>query len=126
MRDRPLPAIPKPSAVPALPMEKREAYAHWAETYDRGQNPVLTLARRLMEPLLSDVRDKVVVDIGCGTGHELELLVSRGAKAVGLDFTPETLRKAAKKQALRTRLVLADAARLPFQQATADLVVCSF
>jgi len=80
----------------------------------------------MMEPLLRDVRDRVAVDIGCGTGHDLEMMVSHGAKAVGLDFTPEILRQAAKKKAVRTRLVQADARNLPLQQGSADLIVCSF
>jgi SAM-dependent methyltransferase len=119
-----LSATSKPGASPGSPAARREAYAQWAEACDRSPSPVVTLARRVMEPLLRDVRDKVVVDVG--TGHQLELLVARGSKAVGVDFTPETLRKAAKKQALHSRLVLADTSRLPFQQATADLVICSF
>ncbi len=119
-------ASPKPSSPSGSSTEKREISAPWVETYDRDPNPVLTLARRIMEPLLSDVRDKVVVDIGCGTGHDLELLMSRGAKAVGLDFTSEMLHKAANKKSIRTRLVQADAMNLPLQDAAADLIVCSF
>jgi ubiquinone/menaquinone biosynthesis C-methylase UbiE len=106
--------------------DKRSTYAQWAETYDRDPNPVISLARRLMEPLLRDVRDKVVVDIGCGTGHDLDLIVSRGGKAVGFDTTPEMLRQAAKRKSIRTRLVQADARNLPLQEGSADLVVCSF
>jgi ubiquinone/menaquinone biosynthesis C-methylase UbiE len=86
----------------------------------------VALARRIMEPLLSDVRDRVVVDIGCGSGQDLELVISRGARAVGLDFLPEILREAANKKNIRTRLVQADVRNLPLQERSADLVICSF
>ena len=104
----------------------RQVYAQWAEKYDRDPNPVTALARRMLEPLLSDVRDKVVLDIGCGTGQELELAVAHGAKAVGIDFTPEMLRVAAKKRSIGNLLVQADACMLPLQEGSADVVICSF
>ncbi len=119
-------ATPKRGANPESEVDRRKIEAQWAEAHDRDPNPVITLARRMMEPLLRDVRDKVVVDIGCGTGHDLEMVVSRGAKAVGLDFTPAMLQRAAKKKSIRTRLVHADARNLPLQQGSADLIVCSF
>ena len=125
VRDEALASTPKPGTSPES-VEKRQVDPQWLEAYDRDPNPVVTLARRMMEPLLRDVRDKVVVDIGCGSGHDLEMVVSRGAKAVGLDFTPEVLQRAAKKKAIHTRLVQADARSLPLQEGSADMVVCSF
>src|SRR3954453_10980144 len=107
-------------------MAKRETTAHSADVNVRASNPVVALARRIMEPLLSDVRDRVVVDIGGGSGQDLELVISRGARAVGLDFVPEILREAANKKNIRTRLVQADVRNLPLQERSADLVICSF
>lgn len=101
-------------------------YAQGAASYDRDPNPVVALVRRILEPLLSDVRDKVLVDIGCGTGQDPELAVAHGARAVGLDFTPEMLREAARKPTIRSHLVRADATSLPLQSSCADVIVCSF
>jgi ubiquinone/menaquinone biosynthesis C-methylase UbiE len=119
-------ATPKSSTTPTAAADNGNEVAPRAEVYGRELNPVVALARRIMEPLLSDLRDKVVVDIGCGTGHDLELVLSRGARAVGMDFTPATVREAAKRKAIRTCLVQADARCLPLQEGSAELVICSF
>ncbi len=122
---RPLPANTLPADAERS-NERRDTFLQWAERHDREPNPVIDLARRMMEPVLSDVRDKVVIDIGCGTGHDLELAISKGAKAIGIDFTREVLDVAAKRRAIAARLIQADAHYLPLQEASADLIVCSF
>ena len=39
--------------------------------------------------LLGDVRGKTVLDFGCGSGENLLPLVERGARAIGMDISPE-------------------------------------
>jgi ubiquinone/menaquinone biosynthesis C-methylase UbiE len=41
--------------------------------------------------LLSDVRGKTVLDLGCGSGENLVALVERGAHVTGLDISPELI-----------------------------------
>ena len=38
--------------------------------------------------LLGDVRGKTVLDLGCGTGENVILLVKRGAVVIGMDISP--------------------------------------
>lgn len=57
--------------------------------------------------------DHPVLDIGCGTGHMLEVLEDRGYKVVGLDLRPEGLR-ATKHSRPAASLSLAAATHLPF------------
>src|SRR3979411_2836202 len=47
--------------------------------------------------LLGDVRGKTVVDLGCGTGENLVLLVERGARVVGMDISPDLVAIAQKR-----------------------------
>lgn len=41
--------------------------------------------------LIGDVRGKVILDYGCGTGPDTTLLAARGAHVVGLDLSPDLL-----------------------------------
>ncbi|GAA3391150.1 class I SAM-dependent methyltransferase [Cryptosporangium minutisporangium] len=66
----------------------------------------------------------LLVDVGCGTGRALPSLrsaVGPDGVVVGLDLTPEMLAEArARSVTEHASLVLADACRLPFADASAD------
>ncbi len=65
-----------------------------------------------------------VLDAGCGTGRALPYLrsaVGPAGMVLGLDLTPEMLRRAAAHRAL-AHLVTADVGRLPLPDATLDAV----
>ena len=102
-------------------------YAFWAATYDRDPNPLLALEERVLSPRLPDVRNKTVLDVGCGTGRWLISLVQREARwGVGIDLSTAMLRCAVSKSPPGAWLVRADASALPVQRESIDLVLCSF
>ena len=41
--------------------------------------------------LLGDVRDKLVLDLGCGSGEEVRPLGKRGARVIGIDISPHLI-----------------------------------
>lgn len=47
--------------------------------------------------LLRDVRGKVVVDLGCGTGETLIPLVKRGARVIAIDISPDLVELARRR-----------------------------
>ncbi len=69
-----------------------------------------------------------VLDVGCGDGHMLELLVHRGCRGrdlVGIDMSPEELARAAARPRLDgARLVEARAQALPVAEASLDWALC--
>jgi ubiquinone/menaquinone biosynthesis C-methylase UbiE len=73
----------------------RDAYRLWSETYDlQRANPVLALEHQIWTGLLSkaEVADKVVIDIGVGTGRHWSDLVSHGPRELyGVDISREML-----------------------------------
>ena len=89
-----------------------------AATYDATPNPLLALEQRYLEPLLPDMRSLTVVDVGAGTGRWLRRL--RAAKTLAVDCSAEMLARGSGDR------VIADASQLPFQDAIADLVLCTF
>lgn len=52
--------------------------------------------------LLADVKGKVVLDLGCGSGEELIPLVLRGAEVIGIDISPDLI-SLAKRRLIETR-----------------------
>ncbi|HEX5413024.1 MAG TPA: methyltransferase domain-containing protein [Terriglobia bacterium] len=104
-----------------------DAYALWSQTYDIDPNPLLTLEEREMLPLLPGLAGAFVLDVGCGTGRWLNLLLARGARhGVGFDLSLEMLGQARRKLPLPTGLVRADCAAIPIAAGVTDLAVCSF
>jgi malonyl-CoA O-methyltransferase len=103
-----------------------EGHRLWAESYDSDLNPLLALERRVLQPHLDRLEGKFVVDVGCGTGRWLSVVSAAGATFAGLDLTPQMLERAAAKPGLQGRLARADAERLPFGAAVADITLCSF
>lgn len=81
--------------------------------------------RRLVRPLLERAlgRAKHVVDIGCGTGANLELVeaIDRTPATTGLDFEPTAL-EYCRTRALDATLVRGDGMRLPFADGSVDCV----
>ena len=105
----------------------KEGYELWAPTYDGDLNPLLALEERALRPMLPELRYKDVLDVGCGTGRWLCALINLGARSViGVDASPEMIRRAKAKQSLRGRLVMADTCTLPLRPQSADVMVCSF
>jgi ubiquinone/menaquinone biosynthesis C-methylase UbiE len=60
------------------------------------------------------------LDLGCGTGHNLDAIAATGRNVVGLDFSADQLRIASRRPYPFSR---ADAARLPFKDQAFRTVV---
>lgn len=102
-----------------------EGHRIWASVYDRALNPVLALERRAMGDVLESLRPSKVLDVACGTGKWLLHFQQAGSEVFGCDACEEMLNEARKTKSLCGRVVLADAARMPFHSSLADLVLCS-
>jgi SAM-dependent methyltransferase len=114
-------ALGKPvTPEPAISVSPREGHRIWAASYDAEPNPLLALEERTLAPLLSPLADARVVDVACGTGRWLRYVRAHGARAVGIDFCTEMLARCG------NNVALANAARMPFQDAFADVVICAF
>src|SRR5262245_31300565 len=79
--------------------------------------------------VLGDVRGKDVLELGCGGAQWSIGLAREGARPVGLDASFNQLRFAqplTAQHGIALPLVLADAERLPFRDASFDVVFCDF
>ena len=108
-------------------MAKPEFSGPRAESYDAFFSTpfgakVADLEAKLVLNALSGLKEKVVLEVGSGTGMWLKVLVEKGfTEPIGLDISADML-KVARKKGLR-RLVLGDAHRLPFSSNSVDAVL---
>lgn len=117
----------------AEPRQVRAMFARIATSYDL-LNRVLSLGidqrwRKAMLAAAGDVHGRVVVDACCGTGDVAFAFERAGAHVVGVDFTPEMLRRAERKKGARvpaTVFAHGDALALPVRSASADLCTNAF
>jgi SAM-dependent methyltransferase len=63
-----------------------------------------------------------VLDVACGSGFGLRMLIEAGARPIGIDYDWRTLQEIRRGQA-HARLMAADAMRLPLETASVDHVV---
>ncbi len=84
-------------------------------------------ARRL-ERVSPGVERMTVVDVCCGTGDLALAFAERGARVVGIDFTPQMLSLAVPKAGAEQRVLFAtgDGQRLPVATACADAASVAF
>jgi len=113
------------------PRAVRAMFARIARRYDL-LNRLLSagIDRRWRAALvrrLGELRGRVLLDACCGTGDLAFALERAGARVVGVDFTPEMLRRARAKGAGRTaRFVAGDALSLPLGDHSVDAAAIAF
>ncbi|GII76015.1 SAM-dependent methyltransferase [Sphaerisporangium rufum] len=79
--------------------------------------------------LLGEVRDRRVLEIGCGAGQCGRWLVAQGAEVAAFDLSLRQLRHSRRideHTALRLPVVQADAGRIPFADQSFDLACSAF
>src|SRR4051812_8293433 len=75
-----------------------QAYDRWSNAYDDYPNSLVFSASRVIAALTLGMAGQDVVEFGCGTGRNLEILKRGGAGALtGLDLSPGMLAKAAER-----------------------------
>ena len=99
-------------------------YSHWIDYQTTGlERGNATISQ--LESLGISVRDKVTLDLGCGTGALSIALKRHGAEVVSLDLSKKWLKMAkarAKEQKTHLNLIRACGEHLPLKQKILDLV----
>jgi 2-polyprenyl-6-hydroxyphenyl methylase / 3-demethylubiquinone-9 3-methyltransferase len=107
-----------------LTIYERHANEWWDERSPtfRSLHTVNEFRVALLEDWLgSELDRRIVVDLGCGGGLLARPLASAGARVVGIDTSPRSLRAASEK--VGHRFVCADALRTPLASGSADVVL---
>lgn len=89
---------PMPPAIEPDPLASvRAGYDRWAEVYDHDRNPLPALEEPEVKAAVGDVRDRDVLDLGCGTGRHASWMAAAGARVTAIDFSEGMLALARQK-----------------------------
>ncbi|MFZ2189199.1 MAG: methyltransferase domain-containing protein [Candidatus Magasanikiibacteriota bacterium] len=80
-------------------------------------------------PLLGDIKDKKILDVGAGNGRLASRLVKEGTEVTALDVSEEMLKKIDQKfnkNLTKIKTVIGDAECLPFEDSSFDIVIATF
>lgn len=102
-----------------------DPYSRIARWYDTVVEPFNAGLRGVGLKLFSPPAGARVLDMGCGTGTQLDLYRGQGCRVAGVDPSPAMLRQARRKLGGGVLLLQGDAARTPFAQRAFDLVLIS-
>lgn len=110
-------------------LSKRE-FTKAAKIYESGYAGVYEMCKKDYPPILEEIRKEKfesLLDAGCGTAPMLSLLTKEypDKHYVGLDLTPEMIRKAKEKKLPNTEFVVGDCENLPFEAESFDIVINS-
>jgi SAM-dependent methyltransferase len=99
-------------------------YDQIAHTFDKRyeRNEYAGVERALRE-FIGDEHNLRVLEVGCGTGHWLDVVQATGRRPVGLDYSAGMLAKA-QTRLQGAALIRGDAERLPLPSRSFDRVFC--
>jgi len=109
-------------------MSIRDVYEDWSRTYDSDRNATRDLDRIVLERVLGKFHFESIIEAGCGTGKNTELLSRLGGNVVAMDFSPGMLERAKAKTAHLTNIsfAIADITQpWPCPERSANLVTCN-
>lgn len=100
--------------------ESREAYSKWE--YEAGRAILDSYA-----PRFGSLEGRLVLDVGCGLGGKSVAYAEAGASVIGVDVEKENVERSAAfaRGCPGARFLAGDAERLPFADASLDLVVAN-
>jgi ubiquinone/menaquinone biosynthesis C-methylase UbiE len=103
----------------------RDSYRRVARWYDRLFESLNVDLWSIGMTMLSLQEGMSVLDVGCGTGVQLDLYQRAGCKAFGIDTSPAMLEVARQRLGERADLYPGDASDMPYPARTFDLIVCT-
>jgi ubiquinone/menaquinone biosynthesis C-methylase UbiE len=101
----------------------KDPYKRIARFYDAIVEPFNATLRRYVVKVAQPTIGMKVLEVGCGTGTNLELFADAGCQVAGVDLSPSMIDLAKKKLDDRADLRLGDASEMPFADGSFDLVL---
>jgi ubiquinone/menaquinone biosynthesis C-methylase UbiE len=108
-------------------MSIRSAYTDWAATYDSDRNLTRDLDQLVTRTVLGSRHFTSILELGCGTGKNTELLTQIGDHVYAADFSEGMLAQAkAKLHHDNLRFAVADLTQSwPYADQGMNLIVCN-
>ncbi|MFH1890288.1 MAG: methyltransferase domain-containing protein [Candidatus Kuenenbacteria bacterium] len=106
-------------------MGSKQGYDKYAEFYDKKLAYLDSFEQNKLLPLLVNVKNKKILDAGCGTGRLTVKLAKMGAQVSALDISPKIL-NILKLKNPEIKTMTADAERIPLGDNQFDYVTAAF
>ncbi len=106
-------------------VESEVGYDLYASKYDESRAYLNGFERDVFLKMIQPLKEKKVLDIGCGTGRTIELLKTYPMEITALDISEKML-KVVEKKFHDVKTVKADLNSLPFPDNTFDAVTAMF
>jgi malonyl-CoA O-methyltransferase len=105
----------------------QKAYDQWSTTYDTDENFTRDLDQIVTQETLSEYSCQRILEIGCGTGKNTDLLAKIAQNVCAIDFSQGMMKKARTQiQAKNVAFCLADLTQgWAIKDQTMDLIVCN-
>lgn len=117
-----------PDKIDSLTIQQ---FNKWSKSYDSGIWNIYFQAAIERALKLTSIKNKRILDLSCGTGNLLvkACIKYQANEAVGLDLSPEMLKKAATKVSAaelsnKISFVESEAGHIPYPQSHFDVVFC--
>lgn len=95
-------------------------YDQFAQAYAEGTEDLEGKTRIHFYSLLTQLKEKIILDVGCGSGHDAQYYASKGANVHGLDISQKEIEMAQKRNCgVFTRAPMED---IPYDTNTFDIV----
>ncbi len=114
-----------------MPQQNQTYWNNIAKEYDKNVSEKGDIRHeKIINPvvfeLLGDLRNKAVLDAGCGNGYFSRKIAKKAQKVIGIDFTYELIQKAKRKNSSQNiEFIEGDLEHLPFPLATFDVILCN-
>jgi len=102
---------------------KKDPYKKLAQYYDRFVEPVNHTLRKIVLKIQPPEKGMQLLEVGCGTGTNLQLFQQNGCIVSGIDLSQAMLEQARNKLGDKADLRLVDAAQMPFDDKHFDVVL---
>ena len=102
-----------------------DSYKKFARLYDIFISPLTSGLRAIGMEMFPPREGMVVLDVGCGTGIQLELYQKAGCRVSGIDQSPSMLQVARHRLGESANLHLGDASNMPYPDKAFDLIIMS-
>jgi len=106
----------------------KKVYDELAEDFlhERKQDNPSKFYKEILETptllkLTGNVKNKKVLDLGCGPGIHAKILTKKGAKVIGIDYSKESIRLA-KIESPKSLFFVGDIEKLPFESHKFDII----
>jgi ubiquinone/menaquinone biosynthesis C-methylase UbiE len=109
--------------------EFRTIFNRYGENYTKGKERDLNRKQlsRIILSMLGEVKNKRILDAGCGSGKECEMLAKRGARVVGIDISKRMITLAKERcKGLGVEFFVRDMGRTGFKGKSFDIIIAIF